>query len=296
MATLAAPAQREALDAVDAAYAAAPLGVQLFVGSYDDTYVHVYQAFNTDIADYAVAQQTFVGCPAFNTRRMTWIKPSFAWVCYRSGYGRKHGQERVLRLSLPHDAMGSLLSQCRLVDTNKATRSSHGSGIRPVRGGCRRPDDDSGEEEDDSGEDEGPVGSDAGGGGGGTTVGRVQWDPARDLYAAAENRREPRAMLRQRAIQIGLPGRLSAEYTAAIAKIDDITPLARALGQAHAAKTSKDFARRMRDVAPQLPVERPYAPRCARAVLAELAMLPGPAADAIACLGRGKATAAAAPR
>ena len=32
---------------------------------------------------------------------MTWIKPSFAWMLYRCGYGRKHAQSRVLKLK-PH--------------------------------------------------------------------------------------------------------------------------------------------------------------------------------------------------
>ena len=43
---------------------------------------------------------------------MTWIKPSFAWVLYRSGYAHKHHQERILKIKLPHDAVAALLSKC----------------------------------------------------------------------------------------------------------------------------------------------------------------------------------------
>ena len=45
---------------------------------------------------------------------MTWIKPSFAWMLYRSGYGKKPGQERVLRIKLSHETVSKLLSQCKL--------------------------------------------------------------------------------------------------------------------------------------------------------------------------------------
>ena len=44
---------------------------------------------------------------------MTWIKPSFAWVLYRSGYGKKDiNQKRILKLKLRHDDFSSLVSRC----------------------------------------------------------------------------------------------------------------------------------------------------------------------------------------
>ena len=54
------------------------------------------------------------GGPKWNPTRMTWIKPSFAWMLYRSGYGKKPGQERVLRIKLSHETVSKLLSQCKL--------------------------------------------------------------------------------------------------------------------------------------------------------------------------------------
>lgn len=85
--------------------------VQVFEGEWDEEGVYVYQAFNHVIADWAVSHQRFGG-PDFNPTRMTWIKPSFAWVLYRAGYGHKHNQERILKVKLPHAAIAELLSQC----------------------------------------------------------------------------------------------------------------------------------------------------------------------------------------
>lgn len=60
--------------------------------------VFVYQAFGINIAAPALTHQRFV--PPFRRGRMTWIKPSFAWMMYRSGWGQKVGQERILRIEL----------------------------------------------------------------------------------------------------------------------------------------------------------------------------------------------------
>merc|ERR1712013_714378 len=43
---------------------------------------------------------------------MTWIKPSFAWMMYRSGYGRKPNQTNVLKIKLGHEAVAELLNEC----------------------------------------------------------------------------------------------------------------------------------------------------------------------------------------
>ena len=48
---------------------------------------------------------------------MTWITPSLAWMLYRSGYGAKPGQERVLKIKLTHEAVVHLLSECQLKQT-----------------------------------------------------------------------------------------------------------------------------------------------------------------------------------
>eukprot|EP00121_Abeoforma_whisleri_P016186 Awhi_evm1s14862 len=85
--------------------------VQIFHGEWDEEGVYFYQAYNDDIADWALQHQKFGG-PSFNVTRMTWIKPSFGWVLYRSGYGKKHNQTRVLKIKLSHSSVAELLSKC----------------------------------------------------------------------------------------------------------------------------------------------------------------------------------------
>lgn len=65
---------------------------------FDDRAIRVYQAYSPAIAEPAVAAQKFV--PPFSLSRMTWIKPSFAWMMYRSGWAEKPGQERILAIDI----------------------------------------------------------------------------------------------------------------------------------------------------------------------------------------------------
>lgn len=58
---------------------------------YDRQCIRVYQAYNPQIAKEAAALQTFG--EHFNRNRMTWIKPSFLWMMYRSGWGTKKNQD-----------------------------------------------------------------------------------------------------------------------------------------------------------------------------------------------------------
>ncbi|WP_239690924.1 DUF4291 domain-containing protein [Chromobacterium sphagni] len=67
---------------------------------YDDKTIRVYQAYSNEIADSALAHGTFVS-PPFKMERMTWIKPSFLWMMYRSGWGFKDtGQSRILAIDI----------------------------------------------------------------------------------------------------------------------------------------------------------------------------------------------------
>jgi hypothetical protein len=63
-----------------------------------DTTITVYQAYSSQIIEPALQAQKFV--PPFHFNRMTWIKPSFLWMMYRSGWGTKGGQERVLAIEI----------------------------------------------------------------------------------------------------------------------------------------------------------------------------------------------------
>jgi Domain of unknown function (DUF4291) len=42
---------------------------------------------------------------------MTWIKPNFLWMMYRSGWGRKEGQEVTLAIRIKRSAFDEILSQ-----------------------------------------------------------------------------------------------------------------------------------------------------------------------------------------
>ncbi|KAI3225165.1 hypothetical protein DTO012A9_4070 [Penicillium roqueforti] len=63
--------------------------------------ITVYQAYSPEIAEPALKAQTFV--PPFSRERMTWIKPSFLWMAYRSGWATKARQERVLAIEITHE-------------------------------------------------------------------------------------------------------------------------------------------------------------------------------------------------
>jgi hypothetical protein len=68
---------------------------------YTEETIRVYQAYSNRIADPALRAGAFV--PPFRLDRMTWIKPSFLWMMYRSGWGTKAGQERVLGIAITRE-------------------------------------------------------------------------------------------------------------------------------------------------------------------------------------------------
>ena len=63
--------------------------------------ITVYQAYSPEIADPAIKAQTFIS--PFSRQRMTWIKPSFLWMAYRSGWATKARQERVLAIEITRE-------------------------------------------------------------------------------------------------------------------------------------------------------------------------------------------------
>jgi len=65
---------------------------------FSEQVVIVYQAYSPAIAERALCAGRFVS--PFKRERMTWIKPSFLWMMYRSGWAAKAGQERVLAVSV----------------------------------------------------------------------------------------------------------------------------------------------------------------------------------------------------
>lgn len=89
----------------------APVPYKQIRALYDNKTITVYQAYSAVIADAAVAEQRLNASPSFTVdSRMTWIKPSWAWMLYRSGYSYKDkGQERILALKMRHEDFLDLL-------------------------------------------------------------------------------------------------------------------------------------------------------------------------------------------
>lgn len=79
--------------------------------TYDDDTIRVYQAYNHTIANAALEAGTFQE-PSFKMERMTWIKPSFLWMMYRAGWGRKdQNQTRILALDIKRSGFDWALAQ-----------------------------------------------------------------------------------------------------------------------------------------------------------------------------------------
>jgi hypothetical protein len=152
---------------------------------YDETSIVVYQAFRPEIGAYAVEHQQLGG--GFKFRRMSWIKPSFLWMMYRSRWGRRPGQEMVLAVRIKRDFFDGVLAQ--------AVPSEYDADLYPGRQAWREAVK--------------------------TSSVRVQWDPDRGPEGAVVGE-EPR--LKRRAIQLGLRGSVLREYaTSAIVEIIDLS-------------------------------------------------------------------------
>ncbi|MFC6067525.1 DUF4291 domain-containing protein [Streptomyces ochraceiscleroticus] len=109
------------------------------------TTVTVYQAYAPALAGPAARDGRF---PATWKRdRMTWIKPSFLWMMYRSGWATKPGQERVLAVEIERAGLDWALRHACLSHYDPAEHADRAAWKQALR--------------------EAPA--------------RVQWDPERDL-------------------------------------------------------------------------------------------------------------------
>lgn len=90
---------------------------------FDDESLTVYQAYSPQIADRALAAGRFVS--PFKIHRMTWVKPSFLWMMYRSGWATKPMQERVLAVRIARAGFDEALTKACLTHFDPALHSSH---------------------------------------------------------------------------------------------------------------------------------------------------------------------------
>jgi hypothetical protein len=75
---------------------------------FDEETIVVYQAYSPSIGLPAAAHGSFG--PGFSYSRMSWVKPNFLWMMYRSDWGRAPGQEVVLALRLRRAFFDALLA------------------------------------------------------------------------------------------------------------------------------------------------------------------------------------------
>lgn len=77
---------------------------------FDADTVVVYQAYRESTGRYAI-ENGQLGGPDFSFNRMSWIKPNFIWMMYRSGWGTKPGQEITLGLRIRRPFFDRLLRE-----------------------------------------------------------------------------------------------------------------------------------------------------------------------------------------
>ncbi len=205
---------------------------------YDEDFITVYQAYPAAIAEPAVEQQRLDASPAFLTTRMTWIKPSWCWMMYRSGYSRKDkGQERILALRMRHEHFLALLECARVSDGHHRVDQRDRRGEEANSGG----EEEGKQEQDHQAKSELNMKRNP------SVV--VQWDPERG----------PRLQrLDYRSIQIGIPRGLSSEWVKHwIVDITDVTQ--RALDLAEFVRANPKVCTAEVQEAGLMPLEQVYA-------------------------------------
>lgn len=83
---------------------------RVILAQSDPDSVVVYQAYRPAIGHFAARNGHFRGGD-FSLSRMSWIKPNFLWMMYRSGWGTKEGQEVTLAIRLTRDAFEQILRE-----------------------------------------------------------------------------------------------------------------------------------------------------------------------------------------
>jgi len=101
-----------------------PKNGKQIIGRIEDNNIIVYQAFNHNIAKYAVEHQQFGG-EHYSFNRMSWIKPGFLWMMYRAGWASKEHQQKILAISLPLPYFYSILEQATISHYDDRLYESH---------------------------------------------------------------------------------------------------------------------------------------------------------------------------
>jgi len=99
------------------------------LAQFDDEGIIVYQAYRPAIGNFA-ATHGYFGGDHFSLTRMSWMKPNFLWMMYRSGWGQKEGQEVVLAIKIKRSAFDEILAN--------AVRSSYNPDLYPTETDWKR--------------------------------------------------------------------------------------------------------------------------------------------------------------
>lgn len=103
---------------------------RVILAQSDAESVLVYQAYRPSIGHFAAQHGYFGG--DFSMTRMTWIKPNFLWMMYRSGWGTKEGQEVTLAIRLARSAFNEILGGAVHSNFDSHVYSSHDEWKRAI--------------------------------------------------------------------------------------------------------------------------------------------------------------------
>lgn len=93
---------------------------QYILAQQTDEHILVFQAFRDAIAKYAFKNQVFGG-DAYSYNRMSWIKPNFLWMMYRSGWAAKTGQENILGIWMKKTDFEKILENSTFTSYRQST-------------------------------------------------------------------------------------------------------------------------------------------------------------------------------
>ena len=100
-----------------------PLG-RCILAHYDSESIVVYQAYNQSIGNHASSANQLGG--EFRFDRMSWIKPSFLWMMYRSDWGTKTNQTVVLAIHIRLAFFEEILAEAIHSSFEQTIYPSHG--------------------------------------------------------------------------------------------------------------------------------------------------------------------------
>lgn len=100
-----------------------PASEHVIRAAYSSRTIRVYQAYRPEIALTALKAGRFIS--PFSMDRMTWIKTSFNWMMYRSGYATKPGQEVVLGIDITREGFEWALKNAVLSRFTSSVHASH---------------------------------------------------------------------------------------------------------------------------------------------------------------------------